>query len=158
MKKNAERQRISENEYKDNPLEKWGPYLSERQWGTVREDYSESGNAWSYFPFDHAHARTYIWGEDGLLGLTDYFQNLCFSPAFWNGKDPVLKERFFGLANGEGNHGEDVKELYFYLDNVPTHYYMRSLYKYPQNEFPYEELRQLNKAAGLTEKIELEVI
>ena len=126
------------------PIAKWGPYLSERQWGTVREDYSEDGNAWPYFPFDHARYRTYKWGEDGLAGISDVFQNICFGLALWNGKDPILKERLFGLSNGEGNHGEDVKELYYYLDNVPSHYYMEYLYKYPQQEFPYHQLREEN--------------
>jgi hypothetical protein len=123
----------------------WGPYLSERQWGTVREDYSQDGNAWNYFPFEHAHFRAYQWGEDGLAGISDKFQNLCFALALWNGKDPILKERLFGLHNGEGNHGEDVKELYYYLDNVPSHAYMEYLYKYPQQEFPYSQLKQENK-------------
>ena len=127
-----------------NPLAQWGPYLSERQWGTVREDYSHDGNAWQYFPFDHAHCRAYQWGEDGIAGISDIFQNLCFSVAMWNGKDPILKERLFGLRNGEGNHGEDVKELYYHLDNLPTHYYMEYLYKYPQREFPYQLLREEN--------------
>src|SRR4051812_40339554 len=127
------------------PTAQWGPYLSERQWGTVREDYSQDGNAWQYFPFDHAHARAYLWGEDGLAGISDRFQNLCFSIALWNGKDPILKERLFGLRNGEGNHGEDVKELYYYLDNLPTHSYMEYLYKYPQVEFPYQLLRDENR-------------
>jgi len=115
----------------------WGPYLSERQWGTVREDYSAGGNAWSYFPHDHARSRAYRWGEDGLAGLSDEDQKLCFSIALWNGKDPILKERLFGLTNDEGNHGEDVKEYYYYLDSTPTHSYMKWLYKYPQAEFPY---------------------
>jgi hypothetical protein len=128
-----------------NPLAQWGPYLSERQWGTVREDYSHDGNAWHYFPFDHAHCRAYKWGEDGIAGISDIFQNLCFAIALWNGKDPILKERLFGLHNGEGNHGEDVKELYYHLDNLPTHYYMEYLYKYPQKEFPYQQLREENK-------------
>ena len=126
----AEHQRLSVNDRKKIPLEQWGPYLSERQWGTVREDYGAFGDAWNYFPHDHAHSRVYKWGEDGLAGITDYFQNLCFSVALWNGKDPILKERLFGLGNNEGNHGEDVKELYYYLDNVPSHYYMEFLYKY----------------------------
>lgn len=136
----AEQRRLNENEKKEIPLEKWGPYLSERQWGTVREDYSESGDAWNYFTHDHARCRAYRWGEDGLGGISDYFQNLCFAVALWNHKDPILKERLFGLTNHEGNHGEDVKELYYYLDNVPTHYYMKYLYKYPQNAYPYEDL------------------
>jgi hypothetical protein len=110
----------------------------------VREDYSEYGNAWQYFPFEHAHARAYLWGEDGLAGISDRFQNLCFSFALWNGKDEILKERLFGLHNGEGNHGEDVKELYYYLDNLPSHYYMEYLYKYPQASFPYQKLKEEN--------------
>ena len=141
----AEHLRLQENQKKPIPLEQWGPYLSERQWGTVREDYSQDGNAWSYFPFDHSHFRTYQWGEDGLAGISDRFQNLCFAVALWNGKDPVLKERLFGLRNGEGNHGEDVKELYYYLDNLPSHYYMEYLYKYPQQKFPYDHLREVNQ-------------
>jgi len=140
-----EHQRLALLSGNANPLAQWGPYLSERQWGTVREDYSQDGNAWHYFPFDHAHCRTYQWGEDGIAGISDIFQNLCFSLAFWNGKDPILKERLFGLHNGEGNHGEDVKELYYHLDNLPTHYYMEYLYKYPQREFPYQHLREENK-------------
>jgi len=140
-----EHQRLALLSGNANPLAQWGPYLSERQWGTVREDYSHDGNAWQYFPFDHAHCRTYQWGEDGLAGISDIFQNLCFSVALWNGKDPILKERLFGLHNGEGNHGEDVKELYYHLDNLPTHYYMEYLYKYPQKEFPYQQLREENR-------------
>lgn len=140
-----EHKRLAANVGKTVPLEKWGPYLSERQWGTVREDYSSDGNAWYYFPFDHAAFRRYLWGEDGLAGICDMFQNLCFAVALWNGKDPILKERLFGLRNGEGNHGEDVKELYYYLDNLPTHYYMEYLYKYPQQEFPYAKLRDENR-------------
>src|SRR5665213_1533493 len=112
---NAEQRRLEENAGKEVPLEKWGPYLSERQWGTVREDYSENGDAWNYFPHDHARSRTYRWGEDGLGGISDINQHLCFAIALWNGKDPILKERLFGLGNSEGNHGEDVKELYYYL-------------------------------------------
>ena len=141
----AEHQRLSVNDRKKIPLEQWGPYLSERQWGTVREDYGAFGDAWNYFPHDHAHSRVYRWGEDGLGGITDYFQNLCFAVALWNGKDSILKERLFGLGNNEGNHGEDVKELYYYLDNVPTHYYMDFLYKYPQQKFPYDTLLARNK-------------
>jgi hypothetical protein len=140
----AEHQRLAVNASKTIPLVQWGPYLSERQWGTVREDYSVNGDAWHYFPFDHAHARSYIWGEDGLAGISDFFGNLCFCVALWNGKDPILKERLFGLGNPQGNHGEDVKELYYYLDNLPSHYYMEYLYKYPQEEFPYETLREEN--------------
>ena len=141
----AEHQRLAVNATKKIPLEQWGPYLSERQWGTVREDYSEYGNAWQYFPYDQAHCRTYFWGEDGLGGISDFFQNLCFAVALWNGKDPILKERLFGLGNTQGNHGEDVKELYYYLDNLPTHYYMEYLYKYPQQEFPYKKLIEENR-------------
>ena len=139
-----EQMRLAENAKKPVPLVQWGPYLSERQWGTVREDYSENGDAWHYFPFDHAHCRAYQWGEDGIAGISDLFQNLCFSIALWNGKDKILKESLFGLRNGEGNHGEDVKELYYYLDNIPTHYLMEYLYKYPQKEFPYDLLRTEN--------------
>jgi hypothetical protein len=124
---------------------KWGPYLSERQWGTVREDYSKDGNAWNYFTHDQARSRAYRWGEDGLAGISDDRQNLCFSLALWNGNDPILKERLFGLTNTEGNHGEDVKEYYFYLDNTPTHSYMKYLYKYPQQAFPYDDLVATNK-------------
>lgn len=123
---------------------KWGPYLSERQWGTVREDYSANGHAWEYFPHEEARSRTYRWGEDGLAGISDEVQHLCFSVALWNGKDRILKERLFGLTGKQGNHGEDVKEYYFYLDNVPTHAYMKYLYKYPQKAFPYEELVKVN--------------
>ena len=141
----AEQQRLNRNARKPIPLEQWGPYLSERQWGTVREDYSPNGDAWHYFPFDHAHSRVYRWGEDGLAGISDYFQNLCFSVSVWNGKDKIMKERLFGLGNTEGNHGEDVKELYYYLDNLPSHYYMEYLYKYPQQAFPYDELREENR-------------
>ena len=126
------------------PWLRWGSYLSERQWGTVREDYSAGGDAWSYFPHDHARSRAYRWGEDGLAGLCDDEQKLCFSIALWNGQDPILKERLFGLTNDEGNHGEDVKEYYFYLDNTPTHSYMKWLYKYPQRAFPYADLVQEN--------------
>ncbi|MCD2424980.1 glucosidase [Niabella pedocola] len=140
-----EHKRLTENAKKQIPLEQWGPYISERQWGTVREDYSQNGDTWNYFPFDHANSRAYLWGEDGLAGISDYFQNLCFAVALWNGQDNMLKERLFGLGNHEGNHGEDVKELYFYLDNLPTHYYMEYLYKYPQEAFPYEQLREQNR-------------
>ncbi len=148
LRKTEEQKRLNENSKKEVPLEKWGPYLSERQWGTVREDYSPDGNAWNYFPHDHARSRVYRWGEDGLGGISDINQQLCFAIALWNGKDPILKERLFGLSNPQGNHGEDVKELYYYLDNLPTHYYMKYLYKYPQEEFPYEDLIQKNKSRG----------
>ena len=141
----AEHQRLNVNNKKPIPLEQWGPYLSERQWGTVREDYGPDGDAWGYLPFDQSHYRTYRWGEDGLAGISDYFQNLCFAVALWNGKDKILKERLFGVGNYDGNHGEDVKELYYYQDNIPTHYYMEYLYKYPQREFPYEDLLNSNR-------------
>jgi hypothetical protein len=141
----AEAVRLQEARTGKVPWKKWGPYLSERQWGTVREDYSEDGNAWNYFPHDHARSRAYHWGEDGIAGISDDQQLLCFSVALWNGKDPIMKERLFGLTNGEGNHGEDVKEYYFYLDNTPTHSYMKYLYKYPQVEFPYANLVETNK-------------
>ena len=142
----AEQQRLILNNKKETPLEQWGPYLSERQWGTVREDYGSTGDAWGYLPFEQSHYRTYRWGEDGLAGISDYFQNLCFAVSLWNGKDPILKERLFGVGNYDGNHGEDVKELYYYQDNIPTHYYMEYLYKYPQNEFPYNDLFNTNKS------------
>ncbi|MGZ3624297.1 MAG: MGH1-like glycoside hydrolase domain-containing protein [Ktedonobacteraceae bacterium] len=129
----------------------WGPYLSERQWGTVREDYSANGDAWDYFPHDHARSRAYRWGEDGLLGMCDDQGILCFALALWNEADPILKERLFGLTNAEGNHGEDVKEYYFFLDNTPTHSYMKALYKYPQRAFPYDDLVETNKNRGREE-------
>ena len=140
----AERARLNVAREWNAPWRKWGPYLSERQWGTVREDYSQDGNAWSYFPHDHARSRAYHWGEDGLAGFSDLKQRLCFALALWNGNDPILKERLFGLTNGEGNHGEDVKEYYFYLDSTPTHSYMKWLYKYPHAAFPYDDLIQKN--------------
>ncbi len=126
----------------------WGPYLAERAWGTVREDYSTDGSAWDYFPHDHARSRAYRWNEDGLLGISDRRQILCFALAMWNGKDPILKERFFGLTGPQGNHGEDVKEYYYYLDSTPTHSYMKALYKYPQAAFPYEWLISENGRRG----------
>src|SRR5574338_183222 len=130
---------------------RWGPYLSERQWGTVREDYSRGGDAWAYFPHDHARSRAYRWGEDGLGGLSDDGQRLCFALALWNGQDPILKERLFGLDNSEGNHGEDVKEYYFYLDSTPTHSYMKYLYKYPQSAYPYDDLVATNRSRSRQE-------
>src|SRR6476661_3164854 len=133
------------------PWRKWGPYLSERQWGTVREDYSATGDAWSYFSHDQARSRAYQWGEDGLAGVSDDQQLLCFALALWNGADPILKERPFGLTNSEGNHGEDVKEYYFYLDSTPTHSYMKYLYKYPQAEYPYAELVAENRRRSTAE-------
>ena len=144
----AEAVRLRETRTGKIPWKKWGPYLSERQWGTVREDYSENGNAWDYFTHDQARSRAYHWGEDGLAGISDDHQLLCFSVALWNGKDPILKERLFGLTNGEGNHGEDVKEYYFYVDSTPTHSYMKYLYKYPQTEYPYGDLIETNKRRG----------
>ncbi len=137
--------RLKENYTNQKAWLKWGPYLSERQWGTVREDYSEHGTAWDYFPHDHARSRTYRWGEDGIAGICDEFCNLCFGIALWNGKDPIIKERLFGLAGPEGNHGEDVKELYYYLDSTPTHSYMKHLYKYPQAAYPYADLVETNQ-------------
>jgi hypothetical protein len=144
-------------EGRQNPWKKWGPYLSERQWGTVREDYSDNGDAWGYFPHDHARSRAYRWGEDGLAGMSDEQQRLCFALALWNGTDPILKERLFGLTNGEGNHGEDVKEYYFYLDSTPTHSYMRYLYTYPHSAFPYNALVEGNRQRGRHE-LEYELI
>ena len=144
----AEQQRLTEAREQGVPWRKWGPYLSERQWGTVREDYSDSGNAWDYFSHDQARSRAYRWGEDGLAGISDDRQLLCFALALWNGKDAILKERLFGLTNSEGNHGEDVKEYYFYLDSTPTHSYMKYLYKYPQADFPYGDLVETNRRRG----------
>ncbi|MBX9691720.1 MAG: glucosidase, partial [Cyanobacteria bacterium] len=137
---NAEKQRLQDARTKAEAWKKWGPYLSERQWGTVREDYSENGDAWAYFTHDQSRSRAYRWGEDGIGGVSDEHQILCFALAMWNGQDPILKERLFGLTNSEGNHGEDVKEYYFYLDSTPTHSYMKYLYKYPQASFPYLQL------------------
>ncbi len=142
----AEQRRLNEAREQQVPWKKWGPYLSERQWGTVREDYSDDGNAWSYFSHDQSRSRAYRWGEDGLAGISDDKQRLCFAIALWNGRDAILKERAFGLTNSEGNHGEDVKEYYFYLDSTPTHSYMRYLYKYPQAEFPYDDLIEQNRS------------
>src|ERR687888_1419000 len=144
----AERRRLAEADESGVPWRRWGPYLSERQWGTVREDYSANGDAWSYFPHDQALSRAYRWGEDGIAGYSDDKQRLCFALALWNGRDPLLKERMFGLTNTEGNHGEDVKEYWFYLDSTPTHSYMKVLYKYPQAEYPYELLLVTNRARG----------
>jgi hypothetical protein len=141
----AEHIRLEQDRTRQATWKKWGPYLSERQWGTVREDYSNNGDAWNYFTHDQARSRTYRWGEDGLGGICDDQQLLCFALALWNGKDPILKERLFGLTNSEGNHGEDVKECYFYLDSTPTHSYMKYLYKYPQRAYPYEDLVAINK-------------
>ena len=136
----AEHRRLADSVDRRADWKNWGPYVSDRAWGTVREDYSPQGDAWSFFPHDHARSRAYRWNEDGLAGFCNRFQNLCLAVALWNGRDPILKERPFGLAGPEGNHGEDVKEYYFHLDGTPTHSYMRMLYKYPQVEYPYEEL------------------
>lgn len=144
----AEDHRLKQSRERSENWKRWGPYLSERQWGTVREDYSEHGVVWDAFPHDHARSRAYRWGEDGLLGITDRECRLCFAWALWNGNDPILKERLFGLTGPEGNHGEDVKEEYFYLDSTPTHSYMKALYKYPQGEYPYEELVAENRNRG----------
>ena len=147
----AEAARLQEVRIGKNPWRTWGPYLSDRQWGTVREDYSQDGNAWDYFTHDQARSRAYHWGEDGLAGISDDQQLLCFSVALWNCKDPILKERMFGLTNSQGNHGEDVKEYYFYLDSTPTHSYMKYLYKYPQAEYPYVDLIETNRRRGRNE-------
>jgi hypothetical protein len=138
-----------------HPWRKWGPYVSERAWGTVREDYSADGNAWGYFPHDHARSRAYRWGEDGMAGICDRYQIICFALALWNGRDPILKERMFGCVGSEANHGEDVKEYYFYLDSTPTHSYMKYLYKYPQSEYPYEKLIEENRGRGQGPEYEL---
>ncbi|HEX3091489.1 MAG TPA: glucosidase, partial [Candidatus Angelobacter sp.] len=142
---NAEANRLKESQDHTAPWRSWGPYVSERAWGTVREDYSATGEAWDYFPHDHARSRAYRWSEDGLAGICDRHQRLCFALGLWNGRDPILKERLFGLSGNEGNHGEDVKEYYFYLDSTPTHSYMKYLYKYPQAEYPYAKLVAENK-------------
>ncbi|MGG6295489.1 MGH1-like glycoside hydrolase domain-containing protein [Leptolyngbya sp. AN02str] len=145
---NAEEKRLAEDRERKAYWRRWGPYLSERQWGTVREDYSADGSAWEYFPHDHARSRAYRWGEDGIAGISDNHQRLCFAIALWNEQDPILKERMFGLAGSQGNHGEDVKEYYFYLDNTPSHAYMKYLYKYPQAAFPYAQLLEENQRLG----------
>src|SRR5512134_3905344 len=144
----VEHRRLADSEARYADWKNWGPYLSERAWGTVREDYSADGSAWDYFPHDHARSRAYRWNEDGLGGICNRFQNLCLAVALWNEHDPILKERLFGLSGSEGNHGEDVKEYYFYLDSTPTHSYMKMLYKYPQVEFPYGLLAAENRNRG----------
>ena len=154
---NSEQNRLEEARAKKVSWKKWGPYLSERQWGTVREDYSENGDAWNHFTHDQARSRAYVWGEDGIAGISDDQQHLCFALAFWNGKDAILKERLFGLTNNEGNHGEDVKEYYFYLDSTPTHSYMKYLYKYPQAAYPYSDLIETNRRRS-KEEMEYELI
>ena len=153
----AEQKRLNDAREAQIPWKKWGPYLSERQWGTVREDYSDDGDAWNYFTHDHARSRAYKWGEDGLGGMCDDKQRLCFALALWNERDPILKERLFGLTNSEGNHGEDVKEYYFYLDSTPTHSYMKYLYKYPQREYPYRDLIETNRRRS-REEFEYELL
>jgi hypothetical protein len=154
---NDEQSRLEEARIKKAPWKKWGPYLSERQWGTVREDYSENGDAWNFFTHDHARSRAYRWGEDGIAGISDDKQRLCFALALWNGKDHILKERLFGLTNSEANHGEDVKEYYFYLDSTPTHSYMKYLYKYPQAAYPYADLVDTNRSRS-REEMEYELL
>src|SRR5262249_29840863 len=144
----AEERRLEDARTRQVHWKRWGPYLSERAWGTVREDYSPYGNAWEYLPHDHARSRAYRWNEDGLAGICDRRQELCLALALWNGRDPILKERLFGLTGNEGNHGEDVKEYYFYLDSTPTHSFMRMLYKYPQAAFPYGQLVEENRRRG----------
>jgi hypothetical protein len=144
----AELQRLAEDGQRTKNWKRWGPYLAERQWGTVREDYSESGECWEFFPHEHSRSRVYRWGEDGLLGICDRECRLAFALAVWNGNDPILKERLFGLTNHEGNHGEDVKECYYYLDSTPTHSYMKALYKYPQRAYPYADLIDTNRQRG----------
>ncbi len=153
----AEQKRLNDAREVGIPWKKWGPYLSERQWGTVREDYSDDGNAWGYFTHDQSRSRAYKWGEDGLAGISDDKQRLCFALTLWNERDPILKERLFGLTNSEGNHGEDVKEYYFYLDSTPTHSYMKYLYKYPQSEFPYRDLVETS-AARTRKEMEYELL
>ena len=144
----AEEKRLTESRERAKHWKRWGPYLSERAWGTVREDYSADGAAWDYFPHDHARSRAYRWNEDGLAGISDRHQKICFAVALWNGRDPILKERLYGLTGSEGNHGEDVKEYYYYLDSTPTHSYMKFLYKYPQTEYPYARLVEENRRAS----------
>src|SRR5438477_11786353 len=149
--------RLLESASRKKHWKRWGPYVSERAWGTVREDYSPYGTAWDYFPHDHARSRAYRWNEDGLAGICDRHQVLCFALALWNGRDPILKERLFGVSGNEGNHGEDVKEYYFYLDSTPTHSYMKYLYKYPQGEFPYRDLIETNRKRS-REELEYELL
>ena len=151
MQKTAEHQRLTEYRERKVNWKKWGPYLSERAWGTVREDYSADGGAWDYFPHDHARSRAYRWGEDGIAGISDRHQYVCFALSLWNHNDPILKERLFGLTGSQGNHGEDVKEYYFYLDATPTHSYLKMLYKYPQTAFPYADLVAENRQRGFND-------
>ena len=146
----AEHRRLAEDKARQRNWKRWGPYLSERQWGTVREDYSANSDSWADFPHEHARSRAYRWGEDGLMGFADRQCRLCFSVALWNGRDPILKERLFGLTGPEGNHGEDVKEFYYYLDSTPTHSYAKALYRYPHAEFPYRQLVEENRRRDKT--------
>jgi len=148
---NREQTRLEQARERKSHWKRWGPYLSERAWGTVREDYSADGKAWDYLPHDQARSKAYRWGEDGIGGISDRHQFICFALSMWNRRDPILKERLFGLTGSQGNHGEDVKEYYFYLDSTPTHSYMRFLYKYPQAEFPYANLVEENRRRGKTE-------
>src|SRR5437660_1727224 len=148
MDANPERARIDAASRRAEHWRRWGPYLSDRQWGTVREDYSANGAAWDYFPFEMARLRAYRWGEDGILGICDNHQRLCFAPAFWNEHDEILKERFYGLSGPQGNHGEDVKAYWWYLDAVPSQAYLKALYRYPQRAFPYQQLREATNARG----------
>src|ERR1039457_6793974 len=153
-----EEQRLDESHRRTKHWKRWGPYLSERQWGTVREDYSPNGTAWEYFPHEHARSRAYRWGEDGIGGSSDRrdrHQRVCVALAQWNGRDPILKERLFGLTGNQGNHGEDVKEYYFYLDSTPTHSYIKYLYKYPQAAYPYERLVQEGRKSRSEPEFEL---
>src|SRR5271168_1778355 len=141
----VEEERLREANDRVSHWKRWGPYVSERAWGTVREDYSKDGSAWEYLPFEHSHLRAYRWNEDGMAGICDRHQHICFALSMWNGKDPILKERMYGVTGNQGNHGEDCKEYYFYLDSTPTHSYMKYLYKYPQTEFPYRQLVEENR-------------
>nr|WP_211436168.1 hypothetical protein [Candidatus Kuenenia stuttgartiensis]CAJ71696.1 unknown protein [Candidatus Kuenenia stuttgartiensis] len=154
---NSEKMRLEEDKSGEKSWKKWGPYVTERQWGTVREDYSPQGTAWEYVSHDAARSKAFRWGEEGIAGFCDDRQTICLSLALWNGRDTILKERFFGLTGNEGNHGEDVKEYYYYLDNTPVHSYMKMLYKYPQKEFPYTELVNENRRRG-RHKPEFELI
>lgn len=147
----AEQQRLDDDDLRRKHWKRWGPYLSERAWGTVREDYSPYGTAWEFLPHDHARSKAYRWNEEGLAGISDRHQFICLALALWNGRDPILKERLFGLTGNEGNHGEDCKEYYFYLDSTPTHSYMKFLYKYPQAAFPYTRLIEENRRRSRTD-------
>ncbi|HMV52020.1 MAG TPA: glucosidase, partial [Blastocatellia bacterium] len=152
-----EERRLEQARKRTKHWKRWGPYLSERAWGTVREDYSPHGTAWDYFPHDHARSKAYRWGEDGIAGICDRHQLICFALSMWNGRDPILKERMFGLTGPQGNHGEDAKEYYYYLDSTPTHSYMKYLYKYPQAAYPYQWLVEENQRRGRRE-MEFELI